>query len=124
MEKIKILVIEDDQTQAMMYELAFTTAGYLVDVAYTGKQGITKAQEFKPDLIFLDMLLGDMKGQEILVALNSNPLTKDIKKVALSNLNKKEIADECYKLGVLDFLVKIQFIPKEIIEKIPGYLQK
>lgn len=124
MNKVKILIIEDDQTQGMMYELAFDLAGYEVAVAESGKLGIAKAQEFKPDLIFLDMLLGDMTGQEILRALKANPLTDKLKVVALSNLNKKEIADECYALGALDYLVKMQFIPKEVVEKVPGYLEK
>jgi CheY-like chemotaxis protein len=124
MEKIKILIIEDDQTQAMMYELAFSSAGYETKVAESGKLGIAMAQEFQPDLIFMDMLLGDMTGQEILIAMSANPMTKNLRKVALSNLNKKEISDECIRLGAIDFLVKMQYIPKEIVEKVPAYLLK
>lgn len=124
MEKVKILIIEDDPTQAMMYELAFSSAGYETAVAASGKEGIALAQQFRPAIVFLDMILGDLTGQEILVALRDNPMTKDIKKVALSNLNKKEVAEECLKLGAIDFLVKMQFIPKEIVEKVPEYLKK
>jgi len=44
--------------------------------------------------------------------------------IALSNLNKKEIIDQCLAAGALDFLVKMLFVPKDIVEKVGEYLKK
>jgi CheY-like chemotaxis protein len=120
----KILVIEDDLTQSMMYEVAFTNAGYKVVVANSGKDGIAKARSEAPDLIYCDMILGDLTGQEVIRTLKTDPATQNLKIVALSNLNKKEVQDEVLQLGAEEFLVKMQYVPKDIVAKTPGYLKK
>lgn len=122
--KKKILLVEDDPTQAMMYQTAFNGAGYRALVAATGRQGIELAKKEKPDLIFLDVLLGDLNGTEVLKELKADPATKELKAVMLSNLNKEELKAECRRLGALDFLLKMQFLPKEIIAKIEEYLRE
>jgi CheY-like chemotaxis protein len=123
MKQATILIIEDDITQAMMYEFEMSSKGFKVIVSNSGKEGLSKAQSELPDLIFLDMVLGDMTGQEILKSLKGDPSTKNIKVVALSNLNKKEVSEECKALGAVDFLVKMQFVPKEIAEKAKIYIE-
>jgi CheY-like chemotaxis protein len=120
----KILIIEDDPTQSMMYGLEFSNKGFEVSIASSGKEGIAKAQTEKPDLIFCDMLLGDLSGQDIVKTLKADDLTKGITIVALSNLNKKEVQDEMIGLGARDFLVKVQYVPKDIAAKASEYLAK
>lgn len=112
----KILLIEDDPTQAMMYELCFANAGYKTFVAHGGHEGIVLAKNELPDMIFLDMIMGDMEGIEVLKTLKADPATKDIRIVGLSNLNKKEFADRCRQAGALDFLVKMQYLPRDIVD--------
>lgn len=120
----KILIIEDDLTQAMMYEVAFTNAGYETIVANNGKEGIAKAQSEKPDLIYCDMVLGDITGQDVISTLKSDTATRGLKIVALSNLNKKEVQDEVLHLGAIEFLVKMQYVPRDIVAKTAGYLKR
>lgn len=120
----KILIIEDDLTQAMMYEVAFNNGGYETIVANNGKGGIAKAQSEKPDLIYCDMVLGDITGQDVIATLKSDPATRDLKIVALSNLNKKEVQDEVLRLGAIEFLVKMQYVPRDIVAKTAEYLKR
>ncbi len=122
-ESTKILLVEDDPTQAMMYQQEFVNAGYAVIMAETGQLALQLAATEEPDLIFLDMVLSDMSGMDILRSLKSDSRTKDIKVVILSNLQKKELADEARSHGALDFLVKMQFIPKDIVNKAEKYLE-
>jgi len=122
-QKKKILIIEDDPTQSMMYEVALTTAGYKTIMASTAKSGIALAQKEKPDLIYLDMVLGDISGSDVIKILKADPLTKELTIVVLSNLNKKETIDKCRQLGATDFLIKMQYLPKDVVEKTKEYLK-
>jgi CheY-like chemotaxis protein len=118
----KILLIEDDPQQIMIYETEFNNYGYKIMVADNGMKGIEIAKRELPDLIFLDMILGDIEGMQVLRKLKAEPKTKDLKVVVLSNLNKKELADEAAALGAIDYLVKIQYLPREIVEQAKKYL--
>lgn len=118
----KVLLVEDDPTQSMMYELEFTNHGYRVVIAENGLKALKLAVKEKPDIILLDMILGDMSGLELLKKLKSEPLTKNIKAVVLSNLQKKEIIDEAKAVGALDFLVKMHFFPKDVVARCEKYL--
>ena len=120
--KKKVLLVEDDPTQAMMYELVFSNDGYQVMIADTGAKALKLAAEEQPDIILLDMILSDMGGLELLKKLKAAEETKKIKTVVLSNLQKKEIIDEAKALGALDFLVKVHFFPKEIVERCTKFL--
>lgn len=122
-KKKKILVIEDDPTQSMMYEVSLKGAGYKTLVANTAKQGIALAEKEQPDLIFLDMVLGDMEGSEVIKILKSDPKTQKLMIIALSNLNKKEIIEKCKALGAADFLIKMQYLPRDVVEKAGEYLK-
>jgi CheY-like chemotaxis protein len=119
----KILMIEDDHDQQMMYELEFSNFGLKLELASRGEEGVVKARELKPDLIFLDLVLGDMEGLEVLRQLKKYKETKNIRVVVMTNLTKKGLEDECRKLGAFDYVVKSKFIPKEIVEKTKNYLK-
>lgn len=121
--KPKILLIEDDDDQLMMYEIALKKAGFSVIFARNGKQGIIMSLKYKPDLILLDLVLPDMSGQETLTELKNLHATRDIKVVILSNLNKQEVIEECYDLGAEDFIIKMQFLPREVAAKALTYLK-
>jgi CheY-like chemotaxis protein len=120
--KKKVMLVEDDPTQSMMYELEFTNHGYRVVIADSGAKALKLAAKEQPDIIFLDMILGDMSGLELLKKLKADPVTKNIKTVVLSNLQKKEIIDEAKAVGALDFLVKMHFFPKDVVLRSEKYL--
>jgi CheY-like chemotaxis protein len=118
----KVMLVEDDPTQSMMYELEFKNNGYHVIIADNGAKALKTAVLEQPDIIFLDMILGDMSGLELLKRLKAEPKTKNIKTVVLSNLQKKEIIDEAKAVGALDFLVKMHFFPKDVVARCNKYL--
>jgi PAS domain S-box-containing protein len=64
--KSKILIVEDESIEAMNFEQSLKSFGYdVVGIASTGKDAIKMADEFKPDLILMDIVLkGDMDGIE------------------------------------------------------------
>jgi len=118
----KILLIEDDPDQILMYETAFTKAGFLVEAVRHKGEVLAAIKHERPDLVFVDMLLGEDSGLDVIKELKNNIDTRDIVIVALSNFNKKDLVKEAKKLGAKDFLVKSQVMPKEIAGLVEGYL--
>jgi CheY-like chemotaxis protein len=119
----KMLLIEDDPTQRMMYELEFSNFGYKLNMASGGKEGIKKAKELKPGLIFLDLVMNDMDGLDVLVVIKKQKENKDTKIVVMTNLTKKGLEEKCRSLGAYDYIIKSKFIPKEIVKKAEKYLK-
>ena len=119
----KILLIDDDPVQLMMYELAFKNFGHGLLTAKSGQEGFRVIKEEKPGLILLDLLLGDADGLEVLKQLKSNQELKGIKVVIVTNFNKKGLAEECRRLGAADFWIKNDFLPKDIVKMSEQYLK-
>lgn len=121
--KHKIMYIEDDNTQSIMYELEFKNFGYNFIVANNGKSAIKMAKKEQPDLIFLDIMLGDMDGVSVLKQLKSNKRTKKLKIIMLTNLTKNGLPEKCKKIGAIDFIVKSEHLPRDIVEIAKKYIE-
>ena len=61
----KILVIEDQDSLGLLYKRVLGSVGHDVTVAQTGCAGVVAAENNKPDLVFLDLMLPGMKGTEV-----------------------------------------------------------
>jgi len=69
----KILIMEDDNSQARLMQKLLEHAGYLTLHALDGQSGLQMAMEEKPDLILLDLGLPDMDGQTVVGLLKHWP---------------------------------------------------
>lgn len=92
--------------------------GFSVSGSRDGIEGLRKIIEEKPDLALLDIMLPGMDGFEVLENLRKNPLTRDIAVIIISNSGQPVEIDRALKLGVKDYLIKAQFDPAEVIEKV------
>lgn len=119
----KILIIEDEKILAEMYRDKFTQAGFEVISAFDSKEGLNLAKKEKPDLIVLDILLPRENGITFLVWLRKDPEVSSIPVVAFSNYDDQETKREAAKLGAKDYLIKTNYTPQEIVEKIKNYLE-
>ena len=89
---IKILLVEDSKFLRMATERALARAGYEVLTAADGQSALAAADNQRPDLILLDMLLPKITGPDVLKALKSNPTTAPIAVVVLSGLSPRNAA--------------------------------
>ena len=62
----KILVVEDDESQRILYHDEFSEAGYEVMLAANGREALKRLDRDKPDLIILDIVMPVMDGMETL----------------------------------------------------------
>lgn len=120
----KILLIEDDPDQILLYKSKFELAGYQFLAAKKGGEGINSAQKEHPDIILIDVVLGEADGMKVLEELKKDPETKDIPAVVLTNLKKRELAEKAYKLGACDYIVKSEVSLKDTLSRVEKFLQK
>src|SRR4030042_1230582 len=118
----KILIVEDDELVARMYQQAFSASGLEVEAAVNGREGLRKAEASTPDLILLDIMMPEMNGLEVLTALKQNEDLKAVPVIMLTNLSGTQDAQKAKELGALDYLVKSALKPREVVEKVKKIL--
>lgn len=120
--KKTILLVEDDPFLSDIYSTKLERVGYDVENAWDGQAVFKVLQQVTPDLILLDVVLPKMDGFEVLTKLKSDPETAKIPVIMLTNLGQKEDIERGFNLGAVDYLIKANFIPSEIIDKIQLFL--
>jgi len=119
----KILIIEDEKLLAEMYKEKLEMEGFKVLLAFNVNEGIEIAKREKPDLILLDILLSGENGITFLKRQKENKGIAKIPVLAFSNYDEPTTRKEVTNLGVKEYLIKTNFTPKEVIEKIKSYLK-
>lgn len=117
-DQIKVLLIEDDVRVRELYELVLKMDEYQVITAETGEEGLVKAEEENPDLIFLDIRLPGMNGLEVLESLRKNKKTADIPVVILSNLDDEKTVSKGISLGAQEYIVKSRITPADLSKRV------
>ncbi len=120
----KVLIIEDDIFLNELYVQTFRYGGFEVEQAKNGAEGVFKTKIFKPELIFLDIMMPKMNGLQVLDALKADDETKDIPIVILSNLSDERQATDAMKKGALTFVIKSQYDPMDITQMATDILAK
>ena len=116
----KILIIEDEILLSDLLKMNLKEAGFEVETAYDGKEGLEKAKSFLPDLILLDLIMPVLDGYQVLQEIQKDPVLEKIPVIVLSNLGQEEEIARAKRLGAKDFVVKANldiFELKNIIEK-------
>jgi len=102
MDKKRILIVEDEQDHIEMLKMRLESVGYDVATASRGEDGGAKAQELKPDLILLDIIMPDIDGVEVLRRLRANPDTHGLKVICITASGLIDIEERCAKAGAND----------------------
>lgn len=117
-DKKNILLIEDDDVIIKLLVKRIEKAGYNVEVARNGKGGIQKIKERMPDLLLLDMIMPILDGFGVLEYLKKENILPGLPVIIVSNSGQPVEIERILKMGVRDYLVKLNFSPNELIEKI------
>jgi CheY-like chemotaxis protein len=113
--KPKVLFIEDDGDQIVLYGKKFGMEGFEFMSAIDGPAGIAAAKEKKPDLIFLDILLPGENGLEVLKKLKKDPATKPIPTVLFTNLSDKISRKKSKEMGAAGYFVKTDISLNDLV---------
>lgn len=119
----KILFIEDESALQEALTHVLEEEGFMIISALDGETGTRLAQEEKPDLILLDLILPKKDGFEVLKDLKETPDTKNIPVIVLTNLEDEAHVDQALALGATTYLVKTNYRIEEVVEKIKETLK-
>jgi len=121
--KKTILFIEDDLPTVEVYKIALEHAGFKVETAFSGNDGIKKVKAKAPDLILLDFLLPDMNGMEVLKEIRTQKDAKDTPILILTNYTDEKLGQKGIFLKNEKYLLKTKHTPRELVEKIKKELK-
>lgn len=110
----RIAIIEDDSSIRELYRLKLTNQGYEVKIAENGTLGLALAKNFKPHVMLLDILMPEMNGDEMLVALREKEWGKDIKVVVMTNVSREEAPESLDNLEISRYIIKAEMIPGQV----------
>jgi CheY-like chemotaxis protein len=118
----KILLVEDNELNRDMLGRRLQRHGYTVCLAVDGPSGIAMAGAEMPDLILMDIALGEMDGWEATRRIKANPATARIPIIALTAHALASDRDKSVEVGCADFDTKPVDLPR-LLTKINTCLQ-
>ena len=102
----RVLVIDDDQDVLSIYRAFLGEAGFSVDTATDGEEGLARSRAHRPDLIVLDLKMPGMSGMEVFSELKEEPKTVGVPVIVLTAIEEEKLAEGMLALGVEKYLVK------------------
>ena len=121
---VNVLLVEDDPSVLEMYRLKLELDGYRVNTALDGEEGLRKAGDLSPDIIFLDIRLPKMDGLEVLRKLRAQEKTRNIPVIILSNYDEEDLVARGLRLGAHEYLIKARTTPASLSEGIEDWLKE
>jgi CheY-like chemotaxis protein len=98
-----VLVVEDDPKGAALLGIYLSEAGYAVDIARDGAEGLEKIRRRTPAAVVLDILLPKLDGWAFLNQVKADPLTRAVPVIIVSIIDQK---GKGFALGAADYLIK------------------
>ena len=123
-KKLKIvLLVEDDEPIIRAIERKLSNVEIELIVARDGEEGFTKADQSRPDLLLLDLIMPNMDGLTLLKKIRATSWGKSMPVIVLTNLSNPESELEAKNLGVVDYLIKTDWKIEDLVKKINKLLQ-
>ena len=119
----RLLVVDDDPDIARFIEVNLRTHGFEVHLASDGVEALEKAQEIRPDLVLVDVMMPRMDGFQVVDRLRSDPRTANTSIIMLTA--KALTADKVLGItaGADDYIIK-PFDPVELVARVKGTLRR
>jgi diguanylate cyclase (GGDEF)-like protein len=118
-----LLVVDDDPDIARFIEVNLRTHGFEVHLASDGVEALERAQEIRPDLVLVDVMMPRMDGFQVVDHLRSDPRTANTSIIMLTA--KALTADKVLGItaGADDYIIK-PFDPVELVARVKGTLRR
>jgi CheY-like chemotaxis protein len=119
----KILLVEDNEMNRDMLTRRLQRHGFAVSCAADGPSGVSAAAREHPDLILMDVALGEMDGWEATQLIKAAPTTADIPIIALTAHALASDRQKSIEVGCAEFETKPVDLPR-LLEKITACLAR
>ena len=111
-----IVVVEDDKSIRDMYVWKLKLSGFKVEGAENGEDGLEKIEQFKPELILLDIRMPVMSGDLMLEKLRATDWGSSIRVIILTNLTKDEAPQKLRFLNIDRYVIKAHYSPEQVLD--------
>ncbi|MEK7082212.1 MAG: response regulator [Patescibacteria group bacterium] len=118
----KIVIVEDEEILVELLRDKLEKAGFSVSVARDGAAGFDLIRDTHPDLVLLDMMLPGMDGFGVLERMKDAGLLPATPVLVISNSGQPIETERARDLGVRDFLLKVNFDPREVLARVEALL--
>jgi len=123
MSKPTILVVDDERHIVELVRFNFEKEGYNVITACDGREAYKRAQEEKPDLIVLDVMLPEMDGFEVCQAIQKDAEMSEIPIIMLTARSEEIDKILGLEIGADDYITK-PFSPRELLARVKARLRR
>jgi diguanylate cyclase (GGDEF)-like protein len=117
------LVVDDDEQVLRLVRRVLERAGYECVTISDGRAAHQAAVEWRPDIILLDIMLGEVTGDEILADLRGDFRTRLIPVVILTARNSLKDKVEHLLAGADDYVTK-PFVPEELVARVRAVMSR
>jgi two-component system alkaline phosphatase synthesis response regulator PhoP len=118
MDKIKILIVDDNVDIVEMIGIRLKANGYDVVVSHDGQDALIKARDEKPDIMLLDISMPGLDGFEVATRVKADAQTKDISIIMVTARGEREdVLRAIGKIGAAEYIIK-PFRIETLLEKI------
>jgi len=121
--KKRIHVIEDEEDISKLIQYNLSLEGFEVICSYSGEEGLKSIEQFKGDLVLLDLMLPGIDGLQLCRKLKENPNTSNIPVVMVTASGEEEDIVKGLELGAEDYITK-PFSPKVLIARVKTVLRR
>lgn len=111
----RILLVEDDLTLAELYSMRMEAEGFNVKHVDNGELALQAAQEFKPHLIVMDLMMPRLNGFDTIDILRNTPEFAKVKIVVLSAMSQPADIAKAKDVGADEYLVKSQMVISDVM---------
>ncbi|MHB2016144.1 MAG: response regulator transcription factor [Candidatus Xenobia bacterium] len=113
----KILVADDEPYVLRSIEYTLNKAGYNVTTAVDGEEALRKIQEENPDLVFLDIQMPKMDGNEVCKHLRMDPMRKDLYVIVITAKGQESERIFSLECGASEYITK-PYSPRRMLERV------
>ena len=105
--KPKLLIVDDDEKLVRsLVRYCERKAEFEIKTAYSGFGAGIALNEFKPHVIILDIMLGDLDGRELFATIKKDPQYKEVKVIAISGYIKEAEISDLFETGFHGYIAK------------------
>lgn len=124
MNKMTVMIIEDDAALLDLYKTRFEIEGFNVITASRGDEALVIAAKENPNLFMVDIMLPGVDGLKVIEELKKSPKHKNASIVALTALDLDDVKKKALAVGADEYLIKSRITLHDIVSTAQDVLEK
>jgi DNA-binding response OmpR family regulator len=102
----RVLIADDHPQGVELLDAYLADTGFQVETAYDGEEALRKVQDWRPDLVLLDIMMPKISGFEVCKRLKADPATRGVAVLMITALDQPSDVERAVDAGTDDFLTK------------------